>query len=133
VRLADSPAVGLRSPAYVMAPWCIAQMTPIHVGLVADPAKPTKSRAGWGASTRLTPGLRRLGHRGGDNAAMESFFSLLQNNVLNERRWDTREELRLARRDLDRADLPPSTPPTTPRQTDPFEFEINTQTATLAA
>jgi transposase InsO family protein len=32
----------------------------------------------------------------GDNAAMESFFSLLQKNVLNTRRWDTREELRLA-------------------------------------
>lgn len=31
-----------------------------------------------------------------DNAAMESFFSLLQNNVLNRRRWDSREELRLA-------------------------------------
>ncbi len=27
---------------------------------------------------------------------MESFFSLLQKNVLNTRRWDTREELRLA-------------------------------------
>ena len=32
----------------------------------------------------------------GDNAAMESFFSLLQNNVLNRRSWATREELRLA-------------------------------------
>jgi putative transposase len=32
----------------------------------------------------------------GDNAAMESFFSLLQKNVLNQRRWETREELRLA-------------------------------------
>jgi transposase InsO family protein len=32
----------------------------------------------------------------GDNAAMESFFSLLQKNVLDTRRWDTREELRLA-------------------------------------
>src|SRR5699024_4666452 len=32
----------------------------------------------------------------GDNAAMESFFSLLQKNVLNRRVWDTREELRLA-------------------------------------
>jgi transposase InsO family protein len=29
----------------------------------------------------------------GDNAAMESFFSLLQKNVLDRRRWDTREEL----------------------------------------
>ena len=32
----------------------------------------------------------------GDNAAMESFFSLLQNNVLDRRSWATREELRLA-------------------------------------
>jgi len=31
-----------------------------------------------------------------DNAAMESFFSLLQKNVLNRRRWATRHELRLA-------------------------------------
>ncbi len=32
----------------------------------------------------------------GDNAAMESFFSLLQKNVLNTRRWATRDELRIA-------------------------------------
>jgi putative transposase len=32
----------------------------------------------------------------GDNAAMESFFALLQKNVLNRRRWATREELRIA-------------------------------------
>jgi putative transposase len=32
----------------------------------------------------------------GDNAAMESFFSLLQSNVLNRRSWATRDELRLA-------------------------------------
>lgn len=32
----------------------------------------------------------------GDNAARESFFSLLQKNVLNRRRWSTREELRIA-------------------------------------
>jgi putative transposase len=31
-----------------------------------------------------------------DNAAMESFFSLLQKNVLNRRRWTTRDQLRLA-------------------------------------
>ena len=48
--------------------------------------------------------LRNNGLRGsmgrvassGDNAAMESFFSLLQKNVLDTRRWDTREQLRLA-------------------------------------
>jgi putative transposase len=32
----------------------------------------------------------------GDNAAMESFFSLLQKNVLDCQRWDTRSELRYA-------------------------------------
>ena len=31
-----------------------------------------------------------------DNAAMESFFALLQKNVLNSRRWSSRAELRLA-------------------------------------
>ncbi|MBC7308145.1 MAG: IS3 family transposase, partial [Dietzia sp.] len=32
----------------------------------------------------------------GDNAAMESFFSLLQRNVLNRRRWATRQDRRIA-------------------------------------
>jgi transposase InsO family protein len=32
----------------------------------------------------------------GDNAAMESFFALLQKNVLDRQRWSTREQLRLA-------------------------------------
>lgn len=32
----------------------------------------------------------------GDNAAMESFFSLLQKNVLDRKVWETRQELRLA-------------------------------------
>ena len=32
----------------------------------------------------------------GDNAAMESFFALLQNNVLDRKVWTTREELRIA-------------------------------------
>tara|TARA_B100000519_G_scaffold177377_1_gene167024 strand:- start:266 stop:541 length:276 start_codon:yes stop_codon:yes gene_type:complete len=32
----------------------------------------------------------------GDNAAMESFFSLLQKTVLDRRRWDTRAQLRIA-------------------------------------
>jgi transposase InsO family protein len=32
----------------------------------------------------------------GDNAAMESFFALLQKNVLDRHRWTTRDELRLA-------------------------------------
>jgi putative transposase len=48
--------------------------------------------------------LREAGLRGSmgrvgtcaDNAAMESFFSLLQKNVLNRQRWATRQDLRLA-------------------------------------
>jgi putative transposase len=43
----------------------------------------------------LTGSMGRVG-AAGDNAAMESFFSLLQKNVLNARPWPTRLELRLA-------------------------------------
>jgi len=32
----------------------------------------------------------------GDNASAESFFALLQKNVLNRKTWETREELRIA-------------------------------------
>lgn len=46
-------------------------------------------------SARLRGSMGRVGACA-DNAAMESFFSLLQKNVLNRRRWTTREELRLA-------------------------------------
>jgi putative transposase len=44
---------------------------------------------------QLTGSMGRVGACG-DNAAMESFFALLQKNVLNTRRWDTRHQLRLA-------------------------------------
>lgn len=43
----------------------------------------------------LTGSMGRVGACA-DNAAMESFFSLLQKNVLNRHRWQTREQLRLA-------------------------------------
>jgi transposase InsO family protein len=43
----------------------------------------------------LTGSMGRVGACG-DNAAMESFFALLQKNVLDRRRWSTREQLRLA-------------------------------------
>ena len=43
----------------------------------------------------LTGSMGRVGACG-DNAAMESFFALLQKNVLDRQRWETREELRLA-------------------------------------
>ena len=47
------------------------------------------------ARHRMVESMGRVG-AAGDNAAMESFFSLLQKNVLNRRSWATREELRIA-------------------------------------
>lgn len=44
---------------------------------------------------RLKGSMGRVGACG-DNAAMESFFALLQKNVLDRQRWSTREQLRLA-------------------------------------
>ena len=44
---------------------------------------------------RLHGSMGRVG-TSADNAAMESFFSLLQNNVLNRRRWESRQQLRTA-------------------------------------
>lgn len=50
---------------------------------------------------RVLTGTGLLGSMGrvgacADNAAMESFFALLQKNVLDRQRWATREQLRLA-------------------------------------
>ncbi|MDJ0411214.1 IS3 family transposase [Rhodococcoides fascians] len=55
-------------------------------------------------SRKFVHALLRNGLRGsmgrvgacGDNAAMESFFALVQKNVLDRQRWSTREQLRLA-------------------------------------
>jgi transposase InsO family protein len=44
---------------------------------------------------QLTGSMGRVG-AAGDNAAMESFFALLQKNVLDRRPWRTRQELRIA-------------------------------------
>mgnify|MGYP002152549768 FL=1 len=60
-----------------------------------------------GSQFRSRKHLRALNYHGmvgsmgrvgaaGDNAAMESFFALLQNNVFDRRIWATREELRIA-------------------------------------
>nr|WP_238153667.1 IS3 family transposase [Streptomyces xinghaiensis] len=43
----------------------------------------------------LVGSMGRVG-AAGDNAAMESFFALLQNNVLDRRTWTTRQDLRIA-------------------------------------
>ncbi|WP_346058688.1 IS3 family transposase, partial [Leucobacter alluvii] len=44
---------------------------------------------------RMVGSMGKVG-AAGDNAAMESFFSLLQKNVLDRRTWTRREELRIA-------------------------------------
>ena len=67
-----------------------------------------------------------------DNAAMESFFALLQKNVLDRQRWRTRAELRLAHRHLDRADLPPQASATQAGTLTPIEFETINRTAAAA-
>ena len=43
---------------------------------------------------RIVGSMGQVGSAG-DNAAMESFFALLQKNVLDRRRWTTRNELRI--------------------------------------
>ena len=43
----------------------------------------------------LVGSMGRVG-AAGDNAAMESFFALLQKNVLNQQVWDSHEQLRIA-------------------------------------
>jgi transposase InsO family protein len=61
-------------------------------------------RGGQFTSRRYQRTLRAHGLAGsmgrvasaGDNAAMESFFALLQRNVLNRQAWTTRDQLRLA-------------------------------------
>ena len=70
-----------------------------HIRMLRRPLESTQFR-----SRRFRKALRRHGLVGsmgrvgaaGDNAAMESFFSTLQTNVLDTRRWTTRAELRLA-------------------------------------
>jgi len=76
-------AVALRSP----------RATVVH----SDRGSQFRSRAFVHAlhTAGLTGPMGRVGACG-DNAAMESFFALLQRNVLDTRRWTTREELRLA-------------------------------------
>jgi putative transposase len=47
------------------------------------------------AANRLRGSMGRVA-AAGDNAAMESFYALLQKNVLDRRSWQSRDELRLA-------------------------------------
>ena len=72
----------------------------------------------------LTGSMGRVGACG-DNAAMESFFALLQKNVLDRQRWSTREQLRLAIITWIETHLPPPAPATTTRPPDPHRIRDN--------
>ena len=65
--------------------------------LHTDRGSQFRSRKLVGALNRhhMVGSMGRVG-AAGDNAAMESFFSLLQKNVLDRRSWATRQELRIA-------------------------------------
>jgi transposase InsO family protein len=71
----------------------IVRREPVGTVVHSDSSAPTPS-SGRCATTAWSV-LGRVGACG-DNAAMESFFALLQKNVLDRQRWSTREELRLA-------------------------------------
>lgn len=75
----------------------IALRTPHQTIVHSDRGSQFRSRpfVGLIARSQLRGSMGRVGACA-DNAAMESFFSLLQKNVLNQRRWETREELRIA-------------------------------------
>ena len=59
-----------------------------------------------------------------DNAAMESFWALLQKNALDQRKLAHPRAASLRDRVLDRAHLQPLTPSTRSRQTHPVAFEL---------
>ncbi len=71
------------------------------------------------SSARLTGSMGRVG-AAGDNAAMESFFALLQKNVLDQLRWATRQQRRLAIVTWIEGTLSPATSATRPG---PFDAE----------
>ena len=70
---------------------------PVGVVVHSDRGGQFRSQSFQGVLRRhqLQGSMGRVG-AAGDNAAMESFFSLLQKNVLDRKVWVTREELRLA-------------------------------------
>jgi putative transposase len=75
----------------------VALRNPIGTIVHSDRGSQFRSRKYVNALNQagLIGSMGRVG-AAGDNAAMESFFALLQKNVLNRRRWQTREELRIA-------------------------------------
>ena len=75
----------------------IATRSPVATIVHSDRGSQFRSRKFVHALShnKLRGSMGRVGACG-DNAAMESFFALLQRNVLDRQRWATRAELRLA-------------------------------------
>ena len=75
----------------------VALRTPVGTTVHSDRGSQFRSHTYVRAlrDARLRGSMGRIGTCA-DNAAMESFFALLQKNVLNRRRWTTRNDLRLA-------------------------------------
>ena len=68
-------------------------------GTICHSDRGSQFRSGAFVRTLKNNGLRgSMGRVGaaGDNARMESFHSLLQNNVLDSKKWESQEELRMA-------------------------------------
>lgn len=87
---ADLAVVALRT--------AIARRQPVGTVIIhSDRGSQFRSRAFRRVLTahRLSGSMGRVA-AAGDNAAMESFFALLQKNVLDRQRWTSREQLRLA-------------------------------------
>jgi putative transposase len=74
----------------------IALRSPVNTTVHSDRGSQFRSRAFVGVlkDHGLVGSMGRVASAA-DNAAIESFHSLLQKNVLNSRRWETREDLRL--------------------------------------
>lgn len=74
----------------------VALRHPVGTTLHSDRGSQVRSRkfVGQLRQSGITGSMGRVGACA-DNAAMESFFALLQKNVLNKKRWHSRQELRL--------------------------------------
>jgi putative transposase len=92
--IADNMTSALAVNALRMAIW---RRRPVGTTLHSDRGSQFRSRKFVHAlsTAGLTGSMGRVG-AAGDNAAMESFFALLQKNVLDQHSWATRQQLRLA-------------------------------------
>jgi len=92
--IADNMTSALAVNALQMAVW---RRRPVGTTVYSDRGSQFRSRRVVHALSvaGLTGSMGRVSVAG-DNAAMGSFFALLQKNVLNQHRWATRQQLRPA-------------------------------------